>query len=818
MSSRQIPLVRWIWRSYFRTSLIPLLIVEVALISLYFISNAIANRENIQAVRAVAEQQVTQTATREAASINRQLEGITHAAEFLRQHTVQVMSGSIQSERDDPSRFAYSKDGVFYTARDNGGAALFYSGHVPVGAKERQKAYRSAGLDQAYIGIKQAFPLIVQLYYNTFDAMNRIYPYFEVLSQYAPKMDIPSFNFYYEADASHNPQRKVVWTDVYVDPAGKGWMTSCIVPVYSGDFLEGVVGVDITVEAIIRAVLDLKIPWNGYGLLVSRNGTIIALPKAGEPDWGVKEFTKHEYSEAIRKDTFKPASFNIFEREENRALAESLRRQSAGMIHADLHGKRIISWATIPETGWKLLITVPEAEVYAPSMSLASRLNALAWLMVGGMLVFYMVFFTLLYRRARQMSEFISHPLEQIDHMVKNVADGHYPQQAPDFQVAEINRTAKGIVQMGAQIDAAGKSRQLAEQALVGVSHRLQSIFDLSPDGFISIAANSEVMMVNPAFCRITETVPADWLGLTEAGLWEHLEKYTQTSVHDLSKFDSFRLELLKPAWCVLHCVVRDNGLGEAGHAGKVIYMHDITREVELDRMKSQFLATAAHELRTPLTTVMGYAELLVNDKVPPAQRSMALNAILEKSRWLVKIINELLDLARIEGSGIMSFDIKDYPADQAVVDAIKAFSPPSARSEIRCETIPDLYVRVDNDKLKTVLFNLLDNAYKYSSEGDVILRIVQKMVDGFSWVGFQVEDAGIGMTPGQVGHIFDRFWRADNSGNIPGTGLGMSIANEIVRLMGGNIEVASQLGQGSKVTVWLMQTYPHNGGINGHG
>ena len=818
ISNKHMPLVRWIWRSYFRTSLVPLLVVEVALISLYFISNAIANRENIQAVRNVAEHDVTQTANREAVGINRQLEGIARATKFLQQHTAQVMIGNKPFERDDPSRFAYSKEGAFYTVRDNGGAAVFYSGYVPIGEAERQKAYLSAGLDQAYIGIKQAFPLIVQLYYNTHDSLNRIYPYFEVLSQYPQKMNIPSYNFYYEADAEHNPQRKVVWTDVYVDPAGQGWMTSSIVPVYKGDSLEGVVGLDITVGTIIRDVLDLKIPWSGYGMLVSRSGTIIALPKAGEADWGIKEFTKHEYAAAIKQDTFKPANFNIFERDQNPALSKALRENASGTLHTELNGKRIVSWATIPETGWKLLITVPESEVYAPSLSLASRLNTLAWLMVGGMLVFYLLFFTLLYRRAKQMSEFISQPLESIDNMVESVAAGNYQQVPPDFSVAELHRTAQGIVQMGQHIEAASKSRETAELALVELSRRLQSIFDLSPDGFVSIGVNLEVLMVNPAFCRITETEASYWLGLTEEALWQKLDALTANPLSELNKQSNFKLELIKPSWRVLQCLIRVINLSDASSAGKVIYMHDITREVELDRMKSQFLATAAHELRTPLTSVMGYSELLVNDMVPASKRSIALNAILDKSRWLVKIINELLDLARIEGRGVMDFNIANHLADQLVLDTVQAFTVPAGRPEIRYELSAALYVSVDHDKFKTVMFNLLDNAYKYSQAGDVVIRTVQKIADDMSWLGFQVVDHGIGMSEEQVLHVFDRFWRADNSGNIPGTGLGMSISNEIVRLMNGYIEIKSQIGGGTTMTVWLPENYSHEAGVNPRG
>jgi signal transduction histidine kinase len=806
-----IPLTRWIWRSYFRTSLIPLLIVEVALISIYFISNSISNRENIQTVRQIAETELTQVAQLEAASINRQLESITQATDFIRQQTTQIMSDKTQVKRDDPNRFAYSADGTFYTTKNNGGSALFYSGAMPVNEKEREKAYRSAALDQPYIGIKQAFPLIVQLYYNTFDSMNRIYPYFDVITQYEPKMDIPSYNFYYEADLKHNPERKVVWTDVYVDPAGMGWMTSAIAPVYSGNFLEGVVGVDVTVSTIISGVLNLKVPWDGYGLLVSNAGTIIALPKAGEADWSLNELTDHQYDKTIQKDTFKPAEFNLFNNSNNPEFSRALKTQLSGMLHVELKGSRIVSWATIPETGWKLLITVPESKVYAPAKSLANRLNTLAWIMVGGMLVFYMLFFTILYRRARQMSEFVSRPLEHIDSMVKNIASGQFIQHAQELPVSELNRTAHGIELMGVQLDAASKSREFAEHALAEIAHRLQSVFDFSPDGFISIDDNATVSLVNPAFCRMTGFEANHWLGMNEALLWENLAHLTKTPNVPIGEKENFRLELVKPEWRVLQCAVRSINRENVMFASKVIYLHDMTREDELDRMKSTFLATAAHELRTPLTSVLGYSELLLDDTIPQEMHAETLQTIVSQSRWLVKIINELLELTRIEGSGIMDFAILSYPADALAIEAIKSFNVPSGRNAVIGNMIENLLVDADAGNMISVLTSVLDNAYKYSKQGNVSLQITKAIKEGKSWVGFQIKDAGIGMSNSELKQIYDRFWRADSNGTVPGTGLGMSIAHEVMRLLGGKIEIESEINQGTTVTLWLLETSPDN-------
>lgn len=808
MKQAPVPLVRFIWRAYFKTSLIPLLIVEVALISLYFISNAFSNHENVDALRALAEKEVSQAAHREANGINRQLESVNQATDFLRNQSALVLKFPERFKPDDPGRFDYAPGGAYYTTRDTGGGALFYSGVVPIGPSQRDKALQTAGLDSALKGITDSFPLIVQAYLNTHDSLNRIYPYFEVLSQYPAKMDIPSYNFYYEADAQHNPDRKVVWTDVYIDPAGQGWMTSCIAPVYRGDFLEGVVGTDVTVNTIVRDVLDLKIPWGGYGLLISRSGNIIAIPKAGEIDWGVKEFTEHEYTSAIQKDTFKPVEFNIFQRGSNTSLAEKIRTHDSGLTQAHLNGKQIVSWATIPETGWKLLITVPEHNIYAPAQSLSARLNTLAWLMVGGMLVFYFIFFILLYRRAREMSEFISQPLALIDTMVAGVANGHYLQAAPAFPVRELKHTAEGIVSMGSQLNSARISRDLAEEALNVRTSQLQSVFDLSPDAFISIDENHRVVQVNPAFIRLTLSAPEEWLGMTATQFWKKLgDMSTNREALPPQDVTQFRIELAKPRRHLLQCEVRNVHREDRTLTGMAVYLRDITHEVELDRMKSEFLASAAHELRTPLTSVMGYAELLLSGRFSAERQADALNIILRQARWLVNMINELLDLARIESRAGMDFTIISQPLEPVVTETIAGIPVPAGRTPVVIGNMEDALVDIDSEKFKTVLNNVVTNAYKYSSSGEVSLHLVRKVEHQTPWIGLRLTDHGIGMSEEEVAHVFDRFWRADTTGNIPGTGLGMSIANEIMRLLGGSIQIESTPEVGTTVTLWLPES-----------
>lgn len=455
-----VSLLQWVWRAYFRTALMPLLLVEVVLIIIYLTANQLGTEQNIAAARAIATDELRRLTQREAMVIQKQLQAISQATDLFRRQAALALQTPFEPTTEERARYADSPEGAYYTTRDNGGAAVFYSGLVKIGAEQRDKVWRTTRLDPLMRDLQQTHPLVVQIYLNTHDSLNRIYPYFEVLTQYRPLLDIPSFNFYYEADAKHNPQRGVVWTDVYVDPAGQGWLASCIAPVYRGDFLEGVVGLDITVATITDTILNLAIPWQGYGMLVGKTGTLLALPQAGEADWGLRELTTHTYTDLIRQDTFKPEAFNIAH---HPGLAV-LQQQAEGVVTLELNGPQLAAWATIPETGWKLLVLVRENAIYAEASALGKRLLWIGLWMIAGILLFYGIFFIVLYRRAQRMARSIAEPLEAIDSLVDRIGQGHYHQVAPDSQVAELQKTAQGLVAMGEQLGAANQQLQTAQQ------------------------------------------------------------------------------------------------------------------------------------------------------------------------------------------------------------------------------------------------------------------------------------------------------------------------------------------------------------------
>jgi signal transduction histidine kinase len=172
----------------------------------------------------------------------------------------------------------------------------------------------------------------------------------------------------------------------------------------------------------------------------------------------------------------------------------------------------------------------------------------------------------------------------------------------------------------------------------------------------------------------------------------------------------------------------------------------------------------------------------------------------------MIHIINELLDLARIEARRGKDFVLETAELELLVADVLRDFKAPQERpAPSYVGSAQPHRVCVDRYKLHQALSNVLSNAYKYSPDGgNVEVRLRHGEGAAAQLVGIEVSDRGIGLTTDQLARVGERFYRADASGNIPGTGLGMSIVKEIVELLGGHVALASAVGMGTTVTLWL--------------
>jgi signal transduction histidine kinase/DNA-binding response OmpR family regulator len=244
------------------------------------------------------------------------------------------------------------------------------------------------------------------------------------------------------------------------------------------------------------------------------------------------------------------------------------------------------------------------------------------------------------------------------------------------------------------------------------------------------------------------------------------------------------------------------NGNG-AGDGGIVWTVRDVSERARLEQLKSEFVATASHELRSPLTSIKGFVELLAASKgLEPRQREF-LDIVLVSTNRLVDLVNDLLDVARVEAGRI---EIHRRPIDLGdVVEEVAALLRPridAKRQHLELE-IPDELPRAlaDPSRVRQIMTNLLTNAHLYTSEHGRLRVSLHEQPDA---VALEVADNGRGMNDEELEHVFDRFYRAGDGSSGPGTGLGLAIVRSLVDLHHGTIDVTSAPGEGTTFTVRL--------------
>ncbi len=219
---------------------------------------------------------------------------------------------------------------------------------------------------------------------------------------------------------------------------------------------------------------------------------------------------------------------------------------------------------------------------------------------------------------------------------------------------------------------------------------------------------------------------------------------------------------------------------------------------------KSQFLANMSHEIRTPLTAILGFAENLLEPILPLDERIAAVQTILRNGEHLLELINEILDLSKVE-AGRMDLERVRCSPVQLAADVISSVRVRAAhkRLPLRLEFLTPMPETILSDpmRIRQILINLLGNAVKFTERGEVVLRVgLDEATQDSPRLKFEVADTGIGLSPEQLSHLFRPFTQADNSTarRFGGTGLGLSISRHLARLLGGDVTAESRQNFGS--------------------
>ena len=237
--------------------------------------------------------------------------------------------------------------------------------------------------------------------------------------------------------------------------------------------------------------------------------------------------------------------------------------------------------------------------------------------------------------------------------------------------------------------------------------------------------------------------------------------------------------------------------------------IQDKSRQLaEASQHKSQFLANMSHELRTPLNAIIGVSEMLREDAEALKQDTEPLDRVLGAGRHLLALINDILDLSKIE-AGRMELHLESFAVAPLISDVVKTIEPLAAKNAnqvaVQCDAAIGM-LHADQMRLRQALLNLLSNANKFTEHGSITVNAQQSQEHGRDWITVAVANSGIGMTPEQMGKLFQEFSQADASTTrkYGGTGLGLAISKRFCQMMGGDITVQSEPGQGSTFTIRL--------------
>ena len=402
----------------------------------------------------------------------------------------------------------------------------------------------------------------------------------------------------------------------------------------------------------------------------------------------------------------------------------------------------------------------------------------------------------------------ITKPLSDIAIAARQLADGDHDVRIRTGSRDEVGLLADTLNQMTDQLNA--KIHELSEDRA-----QLLAMLTSMVEGVMVLDNRGRILQVNPALERMFAVTRSETRGRPSSDVFRHPELNTLIATVLATRTGQKDEIVLMPGGQCLHIEASIAGGERENDACAVLVFHDITELRRLETIRKDFVANVSHELRTPLTSIKGYVEALLDGgKDDPATSAKFLDIILKQSDRLNLILEDLLQLSRIE-SGKIQFKRDPLPIQRVIERTLAMIKPVADKKghqlvSLVADNLPP--VLGDEDRLMQVLSNLLDNAVKYTLENGTITVAARQVSDKTerpaltTAIELSVTDTGIGIPERDRPRIFERFYRVDKarSRELGGTGLGLAIVKHIVEGLGGRVWVEANMPTGSRFVVRL--------------
>lgn len=356
-------------------------------------------------------------------------------------------------------------------------------------------------------------------------------------------------------------------------------------------------------------------------------------------------------------------------------------------------------------------------------------------------------------------------------------------------------------------------------------SNKSETVIKAINDGVVLVDTNGVIQLINPAAQRIIGWGQNDAIGLSYKSvvkLNDKADKPTTDASDPVARVLSTNHEVHSEDFSVttesgkkilLSLIVSPIGTPSTG---AIMVFRDMTKEKAEEREQAEFISTASHEMRTPVASIEGYLGLALNPNIVQIDEKGRdyIQKAHESAQHLGRLFQDLLDVSKAEDGRLSNnprvVDVADFVGDiaeglqpKAVEKGLRFLYKPHPEAEISVRTVtPVYYVHVDNDHLREVVANLIENAIKYTPKGDVIIDVGGDETH----VTISIQDSGIGIPTEDIPHLFQKFYRVDNSDTreIGGTGLGLYLCRRLAEVMGGQIKVESEYKKGSTFSLVL--------------
>ncbi|MGP4082152.1 ATP-binding protein [Pseudalkalibacillus sp. R45] len=398
------------------------------------------------------------------------------------------------------------------------------------------------------------------------------------------------------------------------------------------------------------------------------------------------------------------------------------------------------------------------------------------------------------------LSTRITSPLRRMREAALEVAQGKFDTKVPILTHDEIGELALSFNRMG-------RNLKNNINALSQEKEQLSSILSSMADGVITFDRKGKILVTNPPAERFIQA----WY--YEQGMKERKGEEVPEQINDLfrsvvnlEREQITEIELQGRSWVVLMTPLYN----QSNVRGAVAVFRDMTEERQHDKLRKDFIANVSHELRTPISMLQGYSEAIIDDIAGTEQEKKDIAQIIyDESLRMGRLVNELLDLARME-AGHVSLEVMEIDTGEFFNRVVNKFQGLAREREITAKlNLPDekSIIEADADRLEQVMTNLIDNALRHTKEGGEVSVVVTHLSDG---INVEVKDTGSGIPKEDLPFVFERFYKADKARTRgrSGTGLGLAIVKNIVDAHGGKISVHSKMGEGTTFSFFIPRKF----------